>query len=585
MKFNQTLSRALNVIVVLSVIFILTVAVFFMFRTFQKSTSADIFRYSRELADSVKRTVSTEYRRYMLLVDAGRSVSDFDSEAELRTELERFQDVFGSDGTIPKLILSAGYYMADTPETAREYNFMLGRWVELNNVFNQKPMNRSLEFYFSESETGEMKSYLNVVHSSGDIIIFFNVDRQGFIDSYIKPVLSAANSDFELEWIKIRDLKTIDKILEDERKFPEQYRFHPLKIISGMKEQVFIIVDLPGLAETRRFIVSDKNDSEEESMTSQESKPEYPGMFFTDFFVKLKHSNGAYYYDIEFKAAVSFFETVLIFLIIGILFILMYYQLRRTSMLRSKEKEFVASITHELRTPLTVIRAAADNLSSGIVPPEKLKIYSGLITDQSQRLGNMIEEILIYSKFENRRRKPDNPVTVEFSNLISQFRPTLDAVAAPEGIVLNWDIYGLPNSAETFPDVITLAVNNLVTNAINHAYAGEHRSENIREIRIKFRMLIPDKIQIVVEDDGRGIEPRELKRIFDPFYRDAVSRSRQEKGSGLGLFLTQKKAEVSGGKLTVESPYRRIDGSRPSGSRFTLVLPCLMSKIKESPDG
>ena len=265
---------------------------------------------------------------------------------------------------------------------------------------------------------------------------------------------------------------------------------------------------------------------------------------------------------------------------------LLLFQLQRTKLLRSKEKEFVASVTHELRTPLTVIRSAADNLSTGIVPAEKLKVYSELISDQSKRLGNMIEEILLYSKFEERRRKTEALVSVNFSYLISQLKPTLEAVASADGIVLHWDIDGLPEFVETHPEVITLAVNNLVTNAVNHAYSGDEAidkaANEAREIRIKIRLLIPDKLQITVEDDGRGIESRELKHIFDPFYRDNISRSRQEKGSGLGLFITQRKAVVCGGKLTAESPYRRIDGSRPSGCRFSIIIPCV---VKEHANG
>ena len=83
-------------------------------------------------------------------------------------------------------------------------------------------------------------------------------------------------------------------------------------------------------------------------------------------------------------------------------------------MLRYKEKEFVASVTHELRTPLTVIRSAADNLSSGIVASEKLPVYGGLINDQSERLANMIEEILMYSNIEHKKRRQEEPVSYNF---------------------------------------------------------------------------------------------------------------------------------------------------------------------------
>ena len=189
------------------------------------------------------------------------------------------------------------------------------------------------------------------------------------------------------------------------------------------------------------------------------------------------HRAGSFYHDIEYRAAVNFIETVIIFIIIGVLFILLFFQLQRSRLMRSKEKEFVASVTHELRTPLTVIRSAADNLNNGIVSEDKLQVYGGLITEQSDRLSNMIEEILLYSKFEDKRRKPDAPVKVNFEELVTQIRPILDTLASSEGIKLNWDTKGLPETGMCHPEIISLALNNLVANAVNHAYSETSSGE------------------------------------------------------------------------------------------------------------
>lgn len=577
MKHEKTLTRAFNSIVIIVIIAILTIAVFLVYRTFDKSVKVDVFNYSRELENSVRRTTATEYRRYLLLIDLGKSLGSDLSDEAFSELLEGKSVMLDQDGEIPNLVSSIGYFYKSSPKSALEYDFDSEEWSEINGVFDTREINHGWA-NFSVDAGSQADDFYIAVENRGERVVFFKLNSFGFINSYARESIESANEEFYFEWLLFSDADARKSIEDYFESGPADYQFRPFRILLGAhKDKQPLIIELPGFFELRRIMEK----TEEESSEIKSGKPERPAFMNTGYFVKMTHRSGAYYHDIEYKTAVNYIETVIIFIIIGILFMLLLFQLQRTRLLRSKEKEFVASVTHELRTPLTVIRAAADNLFSGIVSVEKHKVYGGLIIEQSERLGNMIEEILLYSKFEDRRRRPENPVSVNFSNLISQIKPTLDAVAAVDRTSLHWDISGLPESAETHPEVITLIVNNLVTNAINHAYSGDENTDRVIEIRIKFRMLIPDKLEITVEDDGRGIEPRELKRIFNPFYRDAVSRSRQEKGSGLGLFIAQRKAAVSGGKLTVESPYRRIDGSRPSGCRFSLVLPCIVKEHKD----
>ncbi len=566
MKHERVLSRAFNSLVAVIVASVLSIAIFFVYKTYEKSVETDIFRYSHKLEDSIRRIAAAEYRRYFLLVDFAKTAGTKNSGNSIEKILEEKSTILGKNGEIPNLVSSIGYYDSSSPESALEYDFEYREWSELDNIFNNDEPDRKSDFFYVRSGSAPEKLYLAVDNGSTGRVIFFRVDPQGFLDNYIREVVESSNEEFRVDWLRGSDPES-RRILEDYFEYELlQYHFRPMQILlkTGSQNQP-LIVEIPIMFDIRR--VFDNGSAEQKDVN--DLKPGKPMFFDFSYFVRMMHKDGSYYYEIEHDAAVSFFETIIIFITIGILFILLLFQLQRTRLLRSKEKEFVASVTHELRTPLTVIRSAADNLSNGIVNKDKLPVYGGLIIEQSERLGNMIEEILLYSNFENKNSNSGKPVKFDFKEVVSQFKPALDELGNAEGLKLHWDINGLPGKAESFPDVITLTVNNLVSNAVNHAYSVPGG-----EIRIIIRYLVPGRLSITVEDDGRGIDPRELKHVFEPFYRDYVSRSRQERGSGLGLFIARRKAALCGGKLTVESPYRRIDGSKLSGCRFVLTLPC-----------
>jgi len=78
-----------------------------------------------------------------------------------------------------------------------------------------------------------------------------------------------------------------------------------------------------------------------------------------------------------------------------------------------------------------------------------------------------------------------------------------------------------------------------------------------------------------VEDDGRGIPHSEFGHVFQPFFRGKSSRNNQETGAGLGLHLARRTARRLGGDIKLESPYRRAEGTRNQGCRFTLILPLI----------
>ena len=260
-------------------------------------------------------------------------------------------------------------------------------------------------------------------------------------------------------------------------------------------------------------------------------------------------------------------ETLLVLL--GAAFSLAVVQRERSEVMRRRQREFVASVTHELRTPVTAIRSASDNMRRGLVGSDRLAAYGEIIHSQSLRLSSMIEEVLTFSQVEGGTMQPPAFLPISAAELEAELKPPLDAIARSEGVELEWDFGSLPRSFLGDPEALRIVLGNLVSNAIYHAYPGARKGQ----VRVAGKALLPDALQLSVEDDGRGIPRKEAASVFEAFYRGEASRLRQEKGSGLGLFIAKRRAELIGGTLGLECPYARIDGSRPSGCRFVFEFP------------
>lgn len=565
MKHAQILTRTLGSIAALIVAMILLSALFFTYKTFERSVQSDIFRYRQKLEDSVRRTAGAEYRRYFLLKDIAKTLADAESGKMLTNSLKQDIELLKPDGDLPYLVTSIGYVEPEKFGPAYEFDFSTGQWTKEEQFLEGVPLRTERDFFLFTRDAPYRGLYLLINNGKTARKIFFRLDRTGFIQTYVKEIIESMNPDFRFEWFDLLSPNQGAELRNENKNDPDGYVFRPFTSLFRKKQPVIpLIVEIPGIPDARKLLDTGSQNPD----TSDKEKPDRPPVFHSGFYVKMYSKNGAYYHDIETHAAVAFLETTLIYSLVAGLIFLLLFQLQKTRNLRHKEKEFVAAITHELRTPLTVIRSAAENMTGNVIPTEKLPVYGKLITEQSIRLGNMIEKILAYSNIEYKKRKPESPVFVNLRDLIKGLKPGLATWADSRNLALKWETEGLPETGSGYPEVMSAAVANMVANAVFHAYNGKQG-----EIRIRFKFLIPDTLQITVEDDGRGIHPKEQKKIFNPFYRDEVSRNRQEKGSGLGLFITNSKAVMAGGRLSVESPYRRIDGRKPEGSRFTLIIP------------
>jgi signal transduction histidine kinase len=230
---------------------------------------------------------------------------------------------------------------------------------------------------------------------------------------------------------------------------------------------------------------------------------------------------------------------------------------RETEMARLKA-DFVANVSHDLKTPLSLIRMFAETLELGRVPDDATRReYYGVITRESERLTRLIDNVLDFSRIESGRQRYElepHPIEPVVHEVLDAFRYPL----AQQGFKLDVDVD--PELPEVSMDAAAVkqALANLVDNAMKYSADRRHLTVRAR--------ASGGFVHLEVADQGIGIPPGEVERIFEKFYRVGRSETQGRRGSGVGLALVKHIVEAHGGRVGVES---RVG----AGSRFTLSLP------------
>jgi signal transduction histidine kinase len=245
-------------------------------------------------------------------------------------------------------------------------------------------------------------------------------------------------------------------------------------------------------------------------------------------------------------------------LMLGAGLFLIYSNVQREIHLSRLKSDFVANVSHELKTPLALIRLFAETLELGRVQSEdKARQYYRLINKESQRLTQLINNILDFSRIEAGRKEyrfAPTDVAQIVGDVVEAYRFPIEQ----NGFELDVKVAEDLPEVEADKEALGQALLNLVNNAIKYSRDGKHlRLEVSRK---------GDEVRIAVSDRGIGIAKAEQKKIFDKFYRAEDSLVHETKGSGLGLPLVRHIMEAHGGSVDVESAPGR-------GSTFTLVLP------------
>ncbi|WP_018586911.1 sensor histidine kinase [Salinispora arenicola] len=230
-------------------------------------------------------------------------------------------------------------------------------------------------------------------------------------------------------------------------------------------------------------------------------------------------------------------------------------------------RDFVANVSHELKTPIGALQLLAEALLDATEPAgaerpdlsEDLvaaRRFAERIRHESTRLGRLVQELLELTRLQGAEPQPaPEPVAVDWVIGEVVDRTRTGASARRIDVVVDGErgltVYGSDTQLAT-------AVSNLVENAIN--YSGEDTTVRITA------GLDDEHVTIAVTDQGIGITPGDVDRIFERFYRADQARSRATGGTGLGLAIVKHIASNHGGRVEVAS-------TLDEGSTFTLRLP------------
>lgn len=224
--------------------------------------------------------------------------------------------------------------------------------------------------------------------------------------------------------------------------------------------------------------------------------------------------------------------------------------------LENVRRDFVANISHELKTPIGAVGLLAEALDSASDDPDQVRRFAHRLTEESQRLARITQDIIELSRLQAADALTDAEVvsvTQAISSAVDQNRVAAEARGIE--LAMRGD-----KKAEVFGDetLLVVAVHNLISNAIQYSPSGSRVGIGVR--------TIDGVVEIAVTDQGEGIPEEDLDRVFERFFRVDQARSRHTGGTGLGLAIVKHAVQNHGGDIRVWSQPGR-------GSTFTIRLP------------
>jgi two-component system sensor histidine kinase SenX3 len=224
--------------------------------------------------------------------------------------------------------------------------------------------------------------------------------------------------------------------------------------------------------------------------------------------------------------------------------------------MEASRRDFVANVSHELKTPVAAMGVLAEALLESTDDPDTVRRFGGKIYAESQRLANMVGELIELSRLQGAERLPDL-VAVDVDSVVHEAISRHKVAADNADITIDTDP---PSGFRVLGDqpLLVTAVANLISNAI--AYSPNGSTVSISRCRRG------DMVEIAVTDRGFGIALADQERVFERFFRVDKARSRATGGTGLGLAIVKHVAANHNGGIRL--------WSRPgTGSTFTLSIP------------
>ena len=224
---------------------------------------------------------------------------------------------------------------------------------------------------------------------------------------------------------------------------------------------------------------------------------------------------------------------------------------RQLAQLESARKKFIATASHELRTPIFSLGGFVELLEDEDLDPDTRRRFLEQVRDQVERLRKLSVDLLDLSRLESGSLEL-RPEHVDLSELTRSVSGEFEPVLAQHDSHLELRVSSGRIEAMCDPVRVAQIVRILIDNALVHTPPGSRITVTARRS--------DGHVHLAVHDDGEGIDPQALGRIFEPFYT-----ADDAQGSGLGLAIASELAECMAGRLSVDS--------QPGKTSFTLELP------------
>lgn len=217
---------------------------------------------------------------------------------------------------------------------------------------------------------------------------------------------------------------------------------------------------------------------------------------------------------------------------------------RATALARARER-FVASVSHELRTPLQAVLLFAQLLRMGRASsPAEREEALGIIERETERLVALVERVLAFAGSGDVPRESEAPERTDLAEVV---RETVDAfrpLAEGEGVRVRVELPADLPPVRGSPRALRQVLFDLLDNAVRHGPRGQ---------AVEVRARAEDgRVDLVVDDEGPGIPPRERERVWEPFVRLEGGGAGEGSGSGIGLAVVRDAVEAMGGRAWIE---------------------------------
>lgn len=240
------------------------------------------------------------------------------------------------------------------------------------------------------------------------------------------------------------------------------------------------------------------------------------------------------------KTAQYIGEGSIFFLLIAAGAIFVYRVVNKELKLSKQQQNFMIAITHELKTPIAVSKLNLETLQLRKLDDVQQQRLINNTLEETNRMNNLCNNMLISSQIEAGGYRTTNE-EINISELIqscindfrNRFPQRVFQLNVADDLYVNGDIF-----------LLQIVMNNLVDNAIKY-------SNKESPITVSAQRKLPN-IEISVSDEGAGIEQEEKKKVFEKFYRLGNEATKRAKGTGLGLYLTQKIISTHQGKISIK---------------------------------